>query len=57
RQARTEDSQILSPLSITYALGMLNNAAVGKTQQEINTVLGFGDAGAEAIRHRVKIAT
>ena len=41
RQARTEDSQILSPLSITYALGMLNNGAAGKTQEEINTVLGF----------------
>ncbi|MBR1389110.1 MAG: serpin family protein [Prevotella sp.] len=42
-------SQIVSPLSITYALGMLNNGAAGKTQQEINQVLGFGDAGADAI--------
>jgi len=49
RQARTEGDQILSPLSITCALGMLNNGAAGKTQQEINNVLGFGDAGAEAI--------
>ena len=40
---------ILSPLSITYALGMLNNAATGQTQQEINNVLGFGEAGADAI--------
>ena len=49
REARTDENQLLSPLSITYALGMLNNAAVGKTQQEINEVLGFGEAGAEAI--------
>ena len=49
REARGNESQLLSPLSITYALGMLNNAATGKTQQEINDVLGFGNAGAEAI--------
>ncbi|MBQ5378515.1 MAG: serpin family protein, partial [Prevotella sp.] len=49
RQARDKESQVLSPLSITYALGMLNNGAAGKTQQEINDVLGFGDAGADAI--------
>jgi serpin B len=42
-------STILSPLSITYALGMMNNGAAGQTQQEINEVLGFGDAGADAI--------
>lgn len=46
REARTEESAILSPLSITYALGMLNNGATGQTQQEINDVLGFGNAGA-----------
>ncbi len=49
RQARDKESQVLSPLSITYALGMLDNGAAGKTQQEINDVLGFGKAGAEAI--------
>ena len=42
-------SAILSPLSITYALGMLNNAAAGETQQQINNVLGFGDTGADGI--------
>ena len=50
RQARKEtDNLILSPLSITYALGMLNNGAAGQTQEEINTVLGFKTAGADAI--------
>ena len=49
REARDEKSCILSPLSITYALGMLSNGAAGKTQQEINDVLGFGEAGADGI--------
>lgn len=40
---------ILSPISITYALGMLNNGAAGETQQQINKVLGFADTGAEGI--------
>jgi len=49
REVQTEDSRILSPLSITFALGMLNNGAAGVTQQEINNVLGFGEAGADGI--------
>ena len=40
---------IISPLSITYALGMLNNGAAGETQQQINEVLGFGSQGADSI--------
>ena len=42
-------SQIISPLSITFALGMLNNGAAGNTLQEINQVLGFGSTGANGI--------
>ena len=49
RKARGEKSKILSPLSITFALGMLNNGADGQTLKEINQTLGFGDAGADAI--------
>ena len=49
REAQTVDSRILSPLSITYALGMLNNGAAGETQKQINEVLGFGEAGADGI--------
>ena len=40
---------ILSPLSITYALGMLNNGAAGETQQQISQMLGFGDTGLDDI--------
>ena len=42
-------SQIVSPISITYALGMLNNGAAGETQTEINKVLGFKETGADGI--------
>ena len=46
-KVRTEESNVISPLSITYALGMLNNGAVGQTQQEIYNVLGFDNADAQ----------
>ena len=49
RVADAQNSTILSPISITYALGMLNNGAAGETQAQINKVLGFGEAGAEGI--------
>lgn len=49
RQVTSDKSEIVSPISITYALGMLNNGAVGETQKEINKVLGFGTAGADSI--------
>ena len=42
-------NNILSPISIIYALGMLNNGATGETQQQINKVLDFADTGAEGI--------
>lgn len=42
-------SLMLSPISVTYALGMLNNGATGETQQQINQVLGFGETGAAGI--------
>lgn len=44
-----QQSQVLSPISITYALGMLNNGAYGRTQTQINQVLGFGESGADGI--------
>ena len=42
-------SMVISPLSITYALSMLNNGATGQTQKEINDVLGFGDASMKTV--------
>jgi serpin B len=52
RKARdAQQSTVLSPISITYALGLLNNGAAGQTQQQINQVLGFGDKGADGINY------
>lgn len=51
RAIKGNKSELVSPLSITYALGMLNNGAVGATQQEINKVLGFGNADTDAINN------
>ena len=49
RFAEPNKSTILSPISITYALGMLNNGAAGETQAQIHKVLGFGETGADGI--------
>ena len=55
RKTRGESSLVLSPLSVTYALGMLNNGAAGQTQQEIGQVLGFGDVdGQNAFCQKLK---
>ena len=49
KETHKENSQVLSPLSVTYALGLLNNGAAGVTRQEICQTLGFGDTGADGI--------
>ena len=57
RTAQDEkESQILSPISITYALGMLNNGAAGETQQQIDKVLGFSDAAAKRTPWRATLS-
>lgn len=43
------NSFVLSPLSVTYALGMLNEGARNETRQEIMKVLGFGGVPANTI--------
>lgn len=40
---------LMSPLSVGYALSMLNNGAAGQTQQEISKVLGYKDCSLEDI--------
>ena len=42
RKTHDTKSQVISPLSITYALGMLNNGADGITRDEICQVLSGG---------------
>ena len=42
-------SFIYSPLSITYVLGMVNDAAVGETEKELEQTLGFHEGGIKAV--------
>ena len=42
RKTRDTENHVISPLSITYALGMLNNGAEGVTREEISQVLSGG---------------
>ena len=49
KETRGDINQVISPLSVTYALGMLNNGAEGVTREEICQTLGFGETGADGI--------
>jgi len=49
QSSNPQKDQIVSPISITYALGMLNNGAAGETQAQINKTLGFSETGADGI--------
>ena len=49
KETRGDINQVISPLSVTYALGMLNNGAAGVTREEICQTLGFGETGADGI--------
>ena len=42
RKTRGTENHLISPLSITYALGMVNNGAEGITREEISQVLSGG---------------
>jgi serpin B len=46
---KTGKSFIYSPLSITYVLGMVNDAATGKTERELEQILGFHEGGIQAV--------
>ena len=43
QEQQDEVSTVLSPISVTYLLGMLNAGAAGTTRDEITAVLGFGN--------------
>ena len=47
-------SFIYSPLSITYVLGMVNDAAIGKTEEELEQTLGFHQGGIKAVNDYCK---
>lgn len=43
------DSKVISPLSVSYLMGMLANGADGKTRQEILNTIGWDSAEIEAM--------
>ena len=47
-------SFIYSPLSITYVLGMVNDAATGHTERELEQTLGFHEGGIQAVNDYCK---
>jgi serpin B len=47
-------SFIYSPLSITYVLGMVNDAATGQTERELEQTLGFHEGGIQAVNEYCK---
>lgn len=48
------NSFIYSPLGITYVLSMVNDAATGTTEQEIEQTLGFHEGGIQAVNEYCK---
>ena len=51
---RTGNSFIYSPLSITYVLGMVNDAATGLTEKELEETLGFHEGSIQAVNDYCK---
>jgi len=51
---RSGRSFIYSPLSITYVLGMVNDAATGNTERELEETLGFHEGGIQAVNDYCK---
>ena len=47
-------SNVVSPLSLTYVLGMLNAGATGQTSSEILKLLGYGDNDSQALNDLCK---
>lgn len=48
-QSAEGKSLVISPLSVTIDFGMVNNGAVGTTQQEIYETLGFKESSVEGL--------
>ncbi|MCK5137785.1 MAG: serpin family protein [Bacteroidales bacterium] len=49
-----EDNIMISPLSVSYALGMTYNGAAGTTLEAFNDVLHFGDLSTEEVNESYK---
>ena len=51
---QSNKSFIYSPLSITYVLAMVNDAAEGETEKELEQTLGFHEGGIQAVNDYCK---
>ena len=51
RKVGAKKSILLSPLGMTYALGLINNGAGGETRKQISTLLGCNDAAVTLINN------
>ncbi len=49
RQVSGFDSKVVSPLSVSYLMGMLANGAAGQTRQEILTAMGCKDVSLDQL--------
>lgn len=49
-----QKSFIISPLSVSYAMGVLNNGAQGNTLAQINAALGYKEGGLTALNEFAK---
>ena len=54
KEESNDKSFVYSPLSITYVLSMVNDAAEGATEKELEKVLGFGEGGIKAVNEFCK---
>ena len=53
-QLSTVENIMISPLSVSYALGMTYNGAAGSTLQAFNEVLHFGDLTSDEVNESYK---
>jgi len=51
RKVGAKKSILLSPLGMTYALGLINNGAGGDTRKQISTLLGCNDAAVPLVNN------
>ena len=51
------ESFIFSPISLEYALAMVNNGAAGETENQIRDVIGFGDKSVKEVNEFYKYLT
>ena len=49
KEVAGDETMVISPLSVTFALGMVDNGALGNTKSEIEKVLGYGEESVDGL--------